>query len=478
MPFKDQLKQWATQRPDHPAVIAGAQSMSYSQLLASLQSQPQPGRQGISVINEPTGAELVVQFCAAVFQGRTAMVLDAGWPQTHQHQLRELALTWAGHIGSGERPFLLGLSSGTSNIPKGFLRNAASWRESFEESSRYFCLSDSTRTLAPGPLSASMNLYALGESLFTGGTLVVLPQFSADAAIEAITDHAVNRLVLVPAVLDIIVRRALATGADGGMLQHILCAGSALSPEVIELARTWAPNARIQQYYGAAELGFVTASPLQALEATQPPGTSSTDGGAVTSGGVGLPFPGVQLSIRGEDGGEVPAGKEGLVSVKSPYIAQGYAWGDDGLAFRALGDNGWHTVHDRGSIDPEGFLHLAGRASDMIITAGNNVYPHAVEQALRSGVDSGAQILVVGIPDTVRGQRVVAAFYPARQAQGHASAGILPSLRAAAASLPASHRPLHFYELGELPLTGSAKISRVRLAQWIVEGDPRARRRT
>ena len=100
MPFKDQLKQWATQRPDHPAVIAGAQSMSYSQLLASLQSQPQPGRQGISVINEPTGAELVVQFCAAVFQGRTAMVLDAGWPQTHQHQLRELALTWAGHSPS------------------------------------------------------------------------------------------------------------------------------------------------------------------------------------------------------------------------------------------------------------------------------------------------------------------------------------------------------------------------------------------
>ncbi len=487
MPFTFQLKHWAAQRPHHPAVIAGAQSLTYSRLLSAATSVPQAEAPGVSVINEPTSVELAVQLCSAALQGRTSMVLDAGWPAPLQRRLRERALVWDGRSGKddGAQPFLLGLSSGTSGTPKAFVRTAVSWQASFEVSARYFSVGAETRTLAPGPLAASMNLYALGESLFTGGVFIVLPQFSPDAALAAMAEHAVNRLVLVPAVLELIARRGLALNMDAAALRHIVCAGAALSPEAVELARMWAPNAAIQQYYGAAELGFVTAAEV---------GTGGlADAGSSGDGGVGTAFPGVELSIRDEEGTQMPAGGVGLVSVKSPYLCDGYAWGDDGLAFTAMGDDGWYTVHDRGAVGADGVLRLAGRASDMIITSGSNVYPHAVEEVLQRDLD-GCDVVVAGIPDALRGQRVVAAFRhrhgnptgagpaSATSASGAAPTGIgataavMEALRHNAATLPASHKPAGYFELDELPLTGSGKTSRDMLTQWILEGDARARR--
>lgn len=484
MPFTSQLKHWALHSPLHPAVIAGAQTLSYTRMLSAAMNLPEAGAPGISIINEPTGTELAVQFCAAALQGRTAMVLDAGWPAPLQRRLRELALVWDGRAGrdEGAPAFLLGLSSGTSGTPKAFVRSAASWHASFEASARYFSVSGDTRTLAPGPMAASMNLYALGESLFTGGTFIALPQFSADAALAAMAEHQVNRIVLVPAVLELIARRGLALNRDAAALRHIVCAGAALSPEAVELARMWAPNAVIQQYYGAAELGFVTA-------------TEARRGGVDHAGssdgfGVGAAFPGVQLSILDQEGTEMPAGEVGLVSVKSPYLCDGYAWGDDGLAYSAVGEEGWYTVHDRGAVGADGVLHLAGRASDMIITAGSNVYPHAVEDVLRRGLDDW-DVVVAGIPDALRGQRVVAAFHhrhtspygagaigagPIGTARPGATTAVMEALRLNAATLPSSHKPAQYFELDALPLTGSGKTSRAILSQWIAEGDPRARR--
>ncbi|MDD0858129.1 class I adenylate-forming enzyme family protein [Arthrobacter alpinus] len=165
-------------------------------------------------------------------------------------------------------------------------------------------------------------------------------------------------------------------------------------------------------------------------------------------------------------------------------MCSGYAWGEDGLAFSELGTGGWYTVHDQGSLDQHGVLHLAGRASDMILCSGANVYPHAVEQALRrSGRSSSTEldVIVAGLPDPVRGHLVIAAFRPAAHGSGRNHGGTIDDavaiLRTGAAGLPASHRPSHYYELAELPLTGSGKISRAVLIQWIVKGDPRVQRR-
>lgn len=575
MPFIEKLKDWASSRGGDCALVAGEQRYSFAQLLQAVQTvHKDPATNpamnlipdtvhglvpGISVsadsstagqlvvIDAASGADLVVQFCGAVFHSLTAMVLENGWPLALRQDLKGAAEAWLEERNNDvSPPFLLGLSSGTSGLPKAFVRNADSWETSFANSTEYFGLGTETVTLAPGPLAASMNLYALGESIYAGSTFVILPSFNADAALLAIARNKVNRVVLVPTILDLLAARGLATKQSGDGISSILCAGSVLSASTVALAHQWAPNAKIQQYYGAAELGFVAASTLkfaptnsilarpQDLNLPSAPelqGNSSlvdvTKGAVVRKAGqnrkvgedapagVGTAFPRVEISIRDEVGNLLPAGQSGYIFVKSPYVCCGYAWGDDGLAFGTLradkhrvspaslspaslfsaplgsGDDGqWCTVRDQGHLDSQGVLHVAGRASDMIIVAGTNVYPHHVEEVLAMADNSAGvlTIVVTGISDPVRGQRVVAGIYSSasRLDGDHSATGsttacavsFMAALRHVASTLTAQQRPTRYFEMLELPLTNSGKISRAILSQWINEGDTRAQRIT
>ncbi len=240
MPFIDKLKQWAANHGGRTALIVGGRRLTYSELLqaaewqaAQAHSVSTSGARSMSVIDRPSGAELVVDFCAALSLGRTAMILDASWPAALRAKLTQAAQQWASVQDAAVQPFLLGLSSGTSGLPKAFVRTTDSWRESFVRSAKYFQLGPDSVTLAPGPLAASMNLYALGESIHAGSTLVALPRFSPDAALDAMEEHGVTRIVLVPTILELMAARGMATGRDGGQLRSIVCAGSALSEQTL-----------------------------------------------------------------------------------------------------------------------------------------------------------------------------------------------------------------------------------------------------
>ncbi|WP_449372835.1 class I adenylate-forming enzyme family protein [Arthrobacter psychrolactophilus] len=452
--------------------MVGEQRLTYAQLLlaAQVQARQQDAETSpLVVIELPTSMELAVAFCQAVVQQRPVMVLDAQWPDGVRRTLVRQASEWASsrrHQPEIQETFLLGLSSGTSGVPKAFLRSGHSWHDSFQRSAEYFAVGESTRTLAPGPLAASMNLYALGESLFSGGTFLALPHFSPDAALESMRENGATRLVLVPTILGLMAARGLATGRGGEQLSSIVCAGSEMPDSLLALVQEWAPQARIQQYYGAAELGFVSA-------------VTMTGSGAAGEQGVGQAFPGAEIAIRDERGQDCAPEQQGDVWVKGTYACDGYAWGDDGLAFTAQDaaepEHRWCTVRDQGSLDARGRLHLAGRASDMVNVSGANVYPHPVEQLLRSALEAAGlrtpRVIVAGVPDPIRGQRLIAACHDSGGEQQ------LPdTLRRAAQQLPESHRPRAYFALSELPLTGSGKISRALLSQWITEGDPRAQR--
>ncbi len=489
MPFIEELKRWAANQGDRTAVVVGEQRLDYAQLLRAaeshIRSTTADGSASVAIVDSQSSTELAAGFCSAVLAGKTVMVLDAQWPENLRSDLSRAALDWAAHQSledGAPTPFLLGLSSGTSGLPKAFARSAASWHESFIRSATYFAVGPDSVTLAPGPMAASMNLYALGESLFAGGTFAALPQFNPEAALKAITDNGVNRLVLVPTILGLMAARGMATGRSGHMIRSIVCAGSELPAATLALARQWAPNARIQQYYGAAELGFVTAATL-----VRPPAV--TDLAGTEQQNVGTAFPGARISIRDEDGRELDCGQQGDVWAAGPYPCDGYAWGDDGLAFRSerfVGSGGssevWCTVRDQGFLDSGGRLHLVGRASDMVIISGANVYPHHVEQTLlrvlrgarlpheQETIADSTTVVVAGIADEVRGQRLVAGICI------DSPAVPIDAVRQAAQHLPVPQRPSQYFELSTLPLTGSGKISRTILAQWIVEGDARAKR--
>ena len=254
-------------------------------------------------------------------------------------------------LDAHERGELIALrTSGTTSEPRAVVRTTRSWVDSFPHVTRLIELHPDARVWVPGPLSATMNLFAAVHARYSGATVV-------DAADGATHAH------LTPALL----RTALRAGTDLAGV-HVVVAGDRLPGDVADRAR--AAGARISHYYGAAELSFVAW------------GTHEADL---------RPFPAVEIQVR-----------DGVLWVRSPYLSQGYE-GSDGPF--TLGADGFATVGDRGSL-AGGVLTVAGRGTDVVQTGGATVVVADVERGLhRAGIED---VVVVGVPHARLGQVVAA----------------------------------------------------------------------
>ncbi|MEW1948112.1 AMP-binding protein [Pseudarthrobacter sp902506025] len=464
MPFLDKLQRWAGQRPHDTAVVIAGRRLDWEQLRDAA-AELVAGTKSVTALCEANSVDFAVKFAAAVAGGRQCAVLDPAWSAPLQEDIIRRVEACAGPApvspddqladGPPDSSFLIGLTSGTTAVPKAFTRSRRSWQQSFDASIEFFGLRQDDVTLAPGPLAASLNLYALAECLYAGSEFQTLETFDVGDVHAAITHDRVTRLVLVPTMLRMLSERGMTGCVDASGVRTIICAGSKLDARTFEAARRWAPNATIYEYYGASELSFVSGLGLA-------PGQAATAGGT----GIGQPFPGVDVRIRDDDGAPVPDGGYGNICVRSGMVSNGYLWGDDGEALRSFGD--WYTVGDQGYLaDSE--LHILGRRADMILTAGRNVYPHEVELAL-AAVPGVAAAVAAGMADDLRGQRVVAGVVPSH---GGISA---TQLRAGLEDILSRHkRPLQYYLLQELPTTDRGKVSRNLLLEWINARDPRVR---
>ncbi|MEV7662396.1 AMP-binding protein [Paenarthrobacter sp. NPDC089316] len=459
MPFLDKLHIWADERPHDTAVVVGSSRITWAGLrdaAAGLVRASGP----TTVLAEPNSVGFVERYAAAVAGERRCAVLDPLWPgpmiEEVASRIVESKAAVDGTLVDGDpsSTFLVGLTSGTTSVPKAFTRSRRSWQVSFEASIEFFGLTQEDHTLAPGPLSASLNLYALSECLYAGAAFHTLESFDVGDAHAAISHDGITRLVLAPTMLRLLSERGLAGDVDASGIRSIICAGSKLDARTLEAARRWAPHAAIYEYYGASELSFVSGTRLAAGEPLDAGGT-----------GIGSPFPGVELSILDDSGKPLPEGVHGNISVRSGMVSNGYLWGDDGQALRCL--NGWYTVGDQGYLHG-GVLHILGRRSDMIVTSGKNVYPHEVELAMASV--PGIEVAVAaGAPDDIRGQKVIAGVVPAY------GAVTATQLRTGLDGLLARDKwPLQFYLLSELPMTDRGKVSRKVLLDWIKNHDHRA----
>jgi long-chain acyl-CoA synthetase len=244
-------------------------------------------------------------------------------------------------------------TSGTTSRPRSVVRTAASWLDSFPDLSRLTGIASSSRVWVPGPLSATMNLFAAAHARWAGAALTATPGDATHA-------H------LTPAALV----HCLDRGADlrGS---HVVVAGDRLVEGTAR--RAAAAGLRISHYYGAAELSFVAWG---------------TDAGDLRA------FPGVEVAVR-----------EGEIWARSPYLSRGYAEGSGPLRFAA---DGFATVGDRGRL-AGGVLTVTGRAGGTVVTAGATVLIADVEQTLRQATT--CEVFVVGVEHPRLGT-VLAAVLP------------------------------------------------------------------
>ncbi|WAT02648.1 class I adenylate-forming enzyme family protein [Rouxiella chamberiensis] len=340
-------------------------------------------------------------------------------------------------------PFLVNFTSGTTSTPKAFSRSRHSWRVSFRNGRQIFDLASTSSTLFPGPLFHGIGLYCLNEALDAGHTFYCMQKWDAATALERLARDEITRLVLVPTMLSAFAR--LET-ASIGTVTHLLSAGAKLEMNHFRQAREIFPHAKIQEYYGASELGFIAVSSLT---------DQNVDAQIAT---VGLPFPEVSWSIHDREGNLLPNGTPGTIFLQSEQVCSGYLWGDDGQAFC---NKPWgSTVHDMGYIDDAGRLVVIGRSGDMIVSGGNNIYLSEVESVIKSlaGITEAA---VLAIDDDYRGKTLVAFIE-----SPSLDVAQLPAL--CLARLAKYKLPSRFIPLTQWPLTPSGKIKRAVLGQRFI----------
>ena len=166
-------------------------------------------------------------------------------------------------------------------------------------------------------------------------------------------------------------------------------------------------------------------------------------------GSCGLPL--APLRVVDAEERDLPPGAVGEIVLQGPHVMRGYFNQPEATAQAMRG--GWFHSGDLGLIDADGFVHVVGRASEMIIRGGENVYPREIEEALLAH-PAVAEAAVVGVPDALYGE-VVGAYLVARPGATLDAADVA---RWCAARLADFKRPVHVTVVPELPKGATGKV--------------------
>lgn len=281
-------------------------------------------------------------------------------------------------------------TSGTSGVPKGvclsfdnITRNADACIEAAELSSDQVFLGLLPQFHAFGLTATTI------VPLIMGATVHYHARFSPAAVVETIREQRVSVFITIASMFGALVARRGATAEDFASLTHPVSGGEPLSPKVAKVFEERFGR-RILEGYGMTE-----ASPVVSLNTSR----------AFRPGSVGRALPGITVEAVDVDGKPLPAGKEGQLVVHGHCVMQGYLNKPDQTA-ETIRDGALYTG-DIGHVDGDGFIFITGRAKEMMIVGGENVFPFEIESVLveHPGV---AEAAVIGVQDDVRGEVPVA----------------------------------------------------------------------
>ena len=320
---------------------------------------------------------------------------------------------------------MIAYTSGTTGVPKGALLS----RANLVAGAR--ALVGAWEWTAQDVLIHALpmfHMHGLGAGLngtFTAGSsLIVLPRFDVDDIIGVLENENPTMFFGVPTMY--------ARFAEHGKLSHLsrlrlIVSGSAPLDPVLFQAISSESGQHPVERYGMSETVMLTSNPLR---------------GQRKPGSVGVPLPGVVVRLGEGDG----------VEVRGPNVFSGYWNRPEVNAFTV---DGWFRTGDVGRFDEDGYLYLIGRASDLIITGGYNVYPREVEDVIRD-IPGIVDVAVVGIPDDTWGERVVA-FYVS-----HLRADVDEELAGEllTSTLASFKHPRRWVRVTELPRNAMGKVRR------------------
>src|SRR5882757_4700977 len=241
-------------------------------------------------------------------------------------------------------------------------------------------------------IAGAMNVF---QAFICASRNIVLPRFEAGAALAAISTEGVSQSLLVPTMIGMILDHPNFTGIDTSSVRRILYGAAPMTDALLDRAMAAFPRAEFMQLYGMTETTS-NACILHSRVFTVP-------GKRLLSRSVGRAMLGSEVGIFGQAGDPLPPGEVGEIAIRGPGVMLGYWNRPDATAAAIRG--GWMHTGDGGSMDAEGYVFLADRIKDMIISGGENIYSLEVEAILVQH-PSVRQCAVIGIPHPVWGEAV------------------------------------------------------------------------
>jgi long-chain acyl-CoA synthetase len=331
--------------------------------------------------------DLLSQVESGLPAGVAVITQWAGW--------RDAQSPWSGARRNprGNMPY----TSGTTGRPKGVRRAAATEAQrslAMELYRTVLGIEPGMRALVSAPLYHSApNLYGM-QALLAGELLAVEPRFDAEATLALIERHRLTNLYLVPTMYVRLLKLApeVRRRYDIASVRFISSTGSPCAPEVKRAMIDWFGPV-ITETYASSETGHITFIDSHAW--LKRPGSV----GRALGEGV--------VKILDDDGRELPPGKIGLIYCRQPAYPD-FTYTNDAAARDAIERDGLWSVGDMGYLDADGYLYIADRKSDMVISGGVNIYPAEIEAVLMT-LPAIADCAVFGIPDAEFGEALAAA---------------------------------------------------------------------
>ncbi len=230
-------------------------------------------------------------------------------------------------------------------------------------------------------------------------------------------------------------------------------AGGRLEPMYIEKIIDAFPDIRFYVMYGATE-ATARMSILQPEHLRE----------KISSIGKGIP--GVRLEVMNEKGSKVGPGEIGEITAIGKNIMRGYYGDEEGT--NSVLRSGRYYTGDLATVDEDGYIYIVGRTKDIIKCAGFRISPYEVEKLVH-GVEGADAVAVVGVPDDILGEAIVAVV---RCADGSEEKVVSEKIRSLCnKSLPSYKRPKYIVFVPEIPLNSSNKVDKVRIREMLKNGE-------
>lgn len=333
-------------------------------------------------------------------------------------------------------------TSGTTGRSKGAMVTHGNLTSNAQVLTKEWAFSSTDVLLHALPIFHIHGLFvALHTVLLSGARMIFHRRFDATAVLQALPDATV--LMGVPTYYTRLLNEP-GLSRDAVSHMRLFVSGSApLLPATFEEWHTRTGH-RILERYGMSEAGMITSNPYA---------------GERRCGTVGTPLPGVQVRVADEHDAPLGVDSPGMVQIKGPNVFAGY-WGMPKKTREEFTADGWFRTGDIGQWDADGYLSIVGRAKDLIISGGYNVYPKEIELAL-DALPGVVESAVIGVPDNDFGEAVVAAVVKEARSTLDES-NIIAALRTRLANYKLPKR-VHF--LDDLPRNAMGKVQKAVLRE-------------